>query len=272
VTAFSASRHKKHSVAAAVHGLIVTSDTQNDTPTEENPSSPKKRRLPRALRWLVRSLLVMVITTGLFFGAAEIGTRIAVNGGADPDAGDIDVYLVSNGVHVDIWVPAQRPERDWVAWLPNDVPLQPGGYVAFGWGDREFFLEVPTWDDLTLAIALRGALLPTPSAMHVLAFYGPPRIDDSVHRLSITAQQYTDLIAFIDSGFGLDADGRPVLLDHPGYKWNDRFFDVSAHYHLFSTCNVWTNSAVKAMGQKAALWAPFERSARYHLPKNRGSR
>ncbi len=264
-------------MAAAVHspgayGIHVTTPTLNEIPTEENAPSPKKRRLPRALRWLIRGFLLMVLATVLYFGAAELGTRIAINGSADPDAGGIDVYLVSNGVHVDIWVPAQRPERDWVAWLPNEVPLRPSGYVAFGWGDREFFLNVPTWDDLTLGTALRGAFLPTPSAMHVLAFSGPPRIGDNVHRLSITAKRYSDLVAFIDSGFQLEDDGRPVLLDHPGYNWNDRFFDGSAHYHLFSTCNVWTNSAVKAMGQKAALWAPFERSARYHLPRNRGSR
>jgi uncharacterized protein (TIGR02117 family) len=250
----------------------VTSTAPNETPPEESLPSLKKRRLPRAVRWLIRGLLVLVLTTVSFFVASEIGTRVAVNGSADPDAGDIHVYLVSNGVHVDVWVPAQRQERDWVSWLPTEVPLRSHGYVAFGWGDREFFLEVPTWDDLTVAVALRGALLPTRSAMHVLAFSGPPRVGDRVHRLSITAQQYADLVAFIDSGFRLDADGRPVLLDHPGYQSNDRFFDGSSRYHLLNTCNVWTNSAVKAMGQKAALWAPFERSARFHLPRNRGSR
>ena len=215
--------------------MFVTTPTLIETPTEENAPSLKKRRLPRALRWLIRGLLVTALAIVLYFVAAEIGTRIAVNGSADPDAGDIDVYLKSNGVHVDIWLLAQRPERDWVAWFPTDVPLRSHGYVAFGWGDREFFLNVPTWDDLTLGVALRGALLPTPSAMHVKAFSGPPLIGDSVHRLSITAQQYTDLVAFIDKGFQLDADGRPVLLDHPGYKWHDRFFEGSTHYHLFST-------------------------------------
>lgn len=239
---------------------------------ETDAPSPQKRRLPRPLRWLLRGVLSAVALVALYFATAEIGTRIAVNGDADPDAGDIDVYLVSNGVHVDIWVPSRRPERDWTAWLPAAVPARSWGYVAFGWGDREFFLSVPTWDDLTLGVAVRGALLPTPAAMHVLAFDGPPNVDDAVHRLSITSRQYTDLVAFIDSGFRLDADGRPVLLDHPGYKRHDRFFDGSSHYHVFSTCNVWTNSAVKSMGQKAALWAPFERSARFHLPRNRGGR
>ena len=220
----------------------------------------------------MRGLLAAFASVALYLAAAEIGTRIAVHGSADPTAGEIDVYLVSNGVHVDIRVPGVRPERDWVAWLPPEVPLRAWGHVAFGWGDREFFLEVPTWDDLTAGVALRGALLPTPSAMHVTAMAGRPREGDQVHRLSLTTQQYADLVRYLDRGFALDSDGHPVLFDHPGYQENDRFFAGQGRYHIFRTCNVWTNNAVKAMGQKAALWAPFERSARFHLPRNRGAK
>ena len=106
--------------------------------------------------------------------------------------------------------------------------------------------------------------------MHVKALGGRPRAGDNVHRLRITRAEYASLVEFIDSGFALDEAGRPVLLEHPGYHDYDRFFAGRGRYHLFRTCNVWTNDAVKAMGQKAALWAPFERSARHHLPRNRG--
>ncbi|MEM1448257.1 MAG: TIGR02117 family protein [Planctomycetota bacterium] len=209
---------------------------------------------------------------GLYFGAAEVGTRIAIEAEADPAPGEVDVYLVSNGVHVDVWVPAVRAERDWTKWLPREVPLRRSGYVAFGWGDRRFFLEVPTWDDLTADVAIQGALWPTPSAVHVTAYPGPPGADDRVHRLRITRAQYASLVDHVDRAFELDDGGRPELLDHPGYHHSDRFFAGRGSYHLFRTCNVWTNEAVKVMGQKAALWAPFERGARFHLPRNRGER
>ncbi|MEM6671264.1 MAG: DUF2459 domain-containing protein [Planctomycetota bacterium] len=227
-------------------------------------------RLPRPLRWLAYVVAAIALFGLLYQASAEIGERIPVNADAEPLAGDIDVYLVTNGVHVDIWVGAARPERDWVAWLPDEVPARSFGYVAFGWGDEAFYLEVPTWDDLTVGVALRGALLPTRSAMHVKAFVGPPRRGDSVHLVRLTSEEYGALVEYIDAGFALDEAGRPVLLDHPGYKDYDRFFRGSGHYHLFGTCNTWTNGAVKAMGRRAALWTPYERGVRRHLPKNGG--
>ena len=228
------------------------------------------RGVPRPLRWIARGCLSLLLAGLLYLGAAEVGMRLCVHAEADPEAGEIDVYLVSNGAHVDLWVPTTRPERDWRTWLPPELPLAPRGYVAFGWGDAEFFRRVPTWGDLTPGIALRGALWPTPAAMHVRWFWSPPYVGDHVHRLRIGSERYVDLVRFIESGFALDAAGRPALLDVAGNADNDRFFAGAGRYHLFATCNVWTNEAVKAMGQKAALWAPLERGVRFHLPRNRG--
>lgn len=233
--------------------------------------APPKRSLPRrVLRLVLRGVLVGALAVGLYFAAAEVGMRLSTNGDADPLAGTVDVYLVSNGVHIDVWVPAFHPERDWTEWFPPELNVALTGYVAFGWGNREFFLEVPTWDDLTPGLALRAVFSPSPSAMHVSAFYGAPYEDDDVHLLRLTPERYADLVAFLDRGFELDDRGRPILIDHAGYGQNDRFFVGHGAYHLFRTCNVWTNDAVKAMGKQAAWWAPFERNARYHLPRNRG--
>lgn len=234
------------------------------------PARPRRRFLWRALRFALRAVLVCVLAVGLYFGAAEVGMRLSVNDETDPLAGTVDVYLVSNGVHVDVWVPAQHAARDWTTWFPPELPVATSRYVAFGWGNREFFLEVPTWDDLTVGIALRAAFSPSASAMHVSAFYGAPYENDQVHLLRLTPERYADLVVFLESGFVLDDRGRPVLIDHPGYAQNDRFFAGRGSYHLFRTCNVWTNEAVKVMGKQAAWWAPFERNARYHLPRNRG--
>jgi len=205
-----------------------------------------------------------------FFLAAELATRIGVHRGVDPLAGEIDIFLVSNGVHVDVWVPAHHDVRDWTTWLPTEVPLEGYGYVAFGWGERHFYMDVPTWDDLTLAIAARAVLIPSGTAMHVTAYSGRPIEHDQVHLLRVDRAHYEALVGFIDSGFALDGDGRPVLVDHPGYENNDRFFEGRGAYHAFRTCNTWTNNAVRAMGKPASRWAPLEHHVRFHLPRNRG--
>lgn len=262
---------------------MLESSSQSASSPTPGQDSRLRRRARRVLRWTLRSVLVCAALVGAYFGAAELGMRIGVQGDAPAaggaaslasplvaERGTVDVYFVTNGVHVDVWVPARHAARDWSTWLPSDVPVDPYGYVAFGWGDRGFFLDVPTWDDLTVGVALRALIPPSPTAMHVSAFVGPPRPHDDVHGLRVSADQYTTLARFIEQSFALDAAGGPRLIDHPGYQPYDRFFEGRGSYHLFRTCNVWTNDAVKAAGHEAALWAPFERGVRHHLPKNRG--
>jgi len=36
---------------------------------------------------------------------------------------------------------------------------------------------------------------------------------------------------------------------------------------LFHTCNTWANNALKACGQKASLWTPFDTGIFYHYQK-----
>lgn len=224
--------------------------------------------------WLGRAFLVLFATVGAYFAATEVLMRLPVHASADPFDGTIDVYLVSNKVHVDILVPTRRPEFDWDQWLPAEANLAGSSMLAFGWGERSFYLEVPGWDDLTVGVALSAILLPTSTAMHVSAWPARPREHDRVHRLRLTPKAYASLVSYIQSGFTLDESQRPQLLDHPGYTdpgdLPNRFFAGRGTYSLFRTCNTWTNGAVQAMGKTAARWTPFERGVRYHLPKNRG--
>jgi uncharacterized protein (TIGR02117 family) len=242
-----------------------------EPPSESlDPAPPAPGLGRRALRASVRALALALAFVGLYLAAAEAAMRIPVHASADPDGGEVDVYLVTNGVHVSVWLPTTRPERDWSRWLPPEVPARPGGYVAFGWGDHDFYLEVPTWDDLTAGVALRGAFWPTRSAMRATAYTGPPIAGEHVHRVSLNPERYRSLVEFVERGFERNGSGEPILLAAPGYGATDRFFEGRGRYHLFQTCNTWANGAVKAMGQRAALWTPFERGARHHLPRNQG--
>lgn len=224
--------------------------------------------------WLRRTFLAALLFVGTYLALSELLMRLPVHAGADPLEGTIDVYLVSNGVHVDVLVPASRPEQDWRAWLPEEAGLPWSPLLAFGWGERNFYLNVPEWGDLTPGVALRAVFLPSRTAMHVSAWSGRPSEHDQVHLLRLTPEAYADLVAYIRSGFELDDSNRPILLDHPGYRGaNDppnRFFAGRGSYSMLRTCNTWSNGAVRAMGKTAARWTPFERGARYHLPRNRG--
>ncbi len=215
--------------------------------------------------------MLLLGAAAIYVGTAEALMHVFVADGSDPDTGDLDVYLVSNGVHVDVWVPASHPARDWSTWLPKAIPVNRRGYVSLGWGDEGFYTQVPTWGDLTVGVAARAVLWPSSTVVRASARYGKPDEGDSVHRIRITNKDYARLVEFIERSLDLSEGGQPVLLDHPGYGANDRFLRGSGSYSLFRTCNVWTGEALRAMGARAPRWTPLERNVRYLLPKNRGA-
>ena len=240
-----------------------------------NTEAPPRRttRLRKLLRRSGQAGALAVGSAVLYVAAAEALSRWTVHADADPLAGQIDLYFVSNGVHIDVWVPTVHATQDWRTFLPAELHGNDGpsvaGYTAFGWGDRGFYTEVPTWDDLTLGVALRAVFWPSATAMHVTPYGGPPYRDASgVHHLRADADAYARLVAFIESGFRRDSEGRPVPIDHPGYGQGDRFFEGTGSYHMFRTCNVWTNRALQVLGQRAGVWTPFERHVRRHLPRS----
>ena len=56
------------------------------------------------------------------------------------------VYLHTNGVHLDIVIPIENmnnPLKKDLQFLPEDR------YFSFGWGDKDFYLNTPQWKDLT---------------------------------------------------------------------------------------------------------------------------
>lgn len=228
---------------------------------------PTARRPSALRRWLRRALLAFGALVGLvllYFLAALVGALIAVDGEAVQDPDGVRVYVTSNGVHADVWVPVRVGDRDWSDWLPLDeLGGGGGGYLGFGWGERSFYLETPTWDDLTAGNALRALLWPTSTLMHVTYLWSAPR---DAHELRLSAASHARLVEYLRSGFAVDEGGRPRLVEHPGYHGNDRFFEGRGRYHLLRTCNHWTNGALKAAGVRTALWAPFEASVTHHLP------
>ena len=72
----------------------------------------------------------------------------------------IVIYLLTNGVHLDIVVPKVSNYKDW----REDLEINPFidtqvNLVAFGWGDRDFYLNTPEWSDLTFSTAFNALFL-----------------------------------------------------------------------------------------------------------------
>jgi uncharacterized protein (TIGR02117 family) len=214
----------------------------------------------RIVRFAGRSLLVLVALIGLYLLAAWLLAKVPVNAGAAQPKDGIPIYLLSNGVHTDLVLPLVSTEHDWRDLVDPTHAARPDSlarWVAFGWGDKGFYLNTPTWADLTASTALKAAFGLGGTAMH-LTYHRSLAEGLLCHRILLSPEGYAKLVAYISSGFARDAAGGAIRITGAHYTTSDVFYEAVGRYHLFHTCNGWTNNGLKACGAKACLWTPFQ--------------
>ncbi len=215
--------------------------------------------LTTALKILLRVIVGFFIFVAIYFLGVLMLSNVSVP--KEPGASnDVTIYLVTDGIHTDIILPVKNRTYDWSRrvkyqyTLARDTTLQ---YLAFGWGDKAFYLQTPGWADLDYGVAIKAALGLTPSAIHTV-FCNKPAPDKNCKMIYLSASQYSRLTSYLLKSFGTNNDGNliPIKTD-ANYNVHDTFYEANGHYSIFFTCNTWVNNALKSCGQKACLWTPF---------------
>jgi uncharacterized protein (TIGR02117 family) len=226
--------------------------------------------MPRWLKWIV---LVLPAAPAAYLLLALALGLLSVNSSFRPTApasGGVDIYLRTNGVHAELALPALAP-HDWRAEFPpgqvvdaERLAARPAlEWIAFGWGDRDFYLRTRTWRDLrpgTAAVALLGL---GRSAMHVEYLARPQ--DYRGQRIGLSVAQYRALVEALRAGFARNVHGRPLRIDDPGYFDTDAFYEGTGRYTIWLTCNEWIRRALAHAGVRTAVWAPFDEALFWHL-------
>jgi uncharacterized protein (TIGR02117 family) len=242
-------------------------------PTAAATAPPKRRSWRRRLlRWLLFALLALVAFVLLYAGAVWLLGSITVHDDYRPADEGVPVMIVSNGIHTDFYLPARHPKKDWTKFAPLEdmtVGNASAPHVLIGWGDRGFFLDTPTWDDLSIGTTAAAVLLPTPSVMHIYYHWYLPVPDERCRRLYLRDDEYERFCAYVERGFARDADGDPILIAGRSYTPGDVFYEGVGSYHLFHTCNNWASGALRAAGVRQPLWSPLDGAIFEHLPAAR---
>lgn len=161
------------------------------------------------------------------------------------------IYLNTNGVHLSIILPVDAISKD----LQSGIPIPYGQkYARFGWGDEEFYMNVPTWDDFKLKYALGALFLDKPTLMEV-SYYR--MIQEKWIEIDVTEEQLQKLNEYIAASFKLDEQQNKRLIKQDLYP--DLFlYKANGSYSPVKTCNTWANSAFKQSGLKASWWTLFD--------------
>jgi len=207
-------------------------------------------------QYFLKSVLYIIGLIVLYALGVFLLPFIPVNTQED-DADEISIYILTNGVHTDIVCPLRHEEMDWSTILPLTDTREPAmdmNYVSFGWGDKGFYLNTPTWSELKLSTALKAAFWLSESAMHV-TYYRSMSEDEHCRKIFVSRAQYKHLVNYILNTFDRANDQVIHIPTDMVYGDNDAFYEAKGSYNLFYTCNTWANAALKAAGQKAALWS-----------------
>lgn len=141
--------------------------------------------------------------------------------------GSKEIYLHDNGVHVDII-----------------IPCKDGSFAAYGWGSKIFFMEVPSWDNLTYSVGFQALFTKPASCMRVVK-YNTRNPEWKVVKLS--EKQLLKVKSEIDMKFTYDDIGNRIHI-------KDGFYEAEGNYFALNTCNTWANRVLKSAGLKARLY------------------
>lgn len=223
------------------------------------------RSLPGLARALAALLALLLALPLLYLLAACALMLWPAPGDPAPGAPEVEAYVTSNGVHTDLVLPLQAGEVD---WRPVFAPAharrarEDADFVAIGWGDREFYLNTPTWAELTPGRALGALLGRNPAALQVRWLRREELPPQHTWRLPLSAAQYRRLARHVHAALP-GGQARPIAGAHPGM--HGAFYAAAGRYHLLYTCNNWSAEGLRAAGLPVSRWAPLAFNVTWHL-------
>tara|TARA_R110002050_G_scaffold273113_1_gene417027 strand:+ start:17649 stop:18296 length:648 start_codon:yes stop_codon:yes gene_type:complete len=161
------------------------------------------------------------------------------------------IFLNTNGVHLDVVLPVQHVNED----LLKGLNINDNRYVSFGWGEENFYLNTPSWGDLTFKNAFKAMFLKSNTLIHLTKYNTK---SDNWVEVKLSDNQLKRLNQYILKSFVLNEDDSKTILKGKGYAANDDFYKANGSYSCFNTCNSWVNSAFKISGLKSCYWTPFD--------------
>jgi uncharacterized protein (TIGR02117 family) len=222
----------------------------------------------RALRIGFRSLLAILAIPILYLTGALLLSVIPANAGWHEAKEGVRIYVRTNGIHTWIMVPTVSVDMDWRPLAPGSDLKDPrwgnGNYIAFGYGNREVYLNTPTWADLRPGDAFAAAFGTGSSLIHA-DHNNDPQPGPAQRPITLSREEYRRLVAYIRASFRTDAQGRTLPIPGRGYGQTDAFYEASGTYTALHNCNEWVGGALRAAGVRTGLWTPLSDSVMWRL-------
>ena len=161
------------------------------------------------------------------------------------------IYILYSPMHTDIVINIENSKIDWNRLLPEVIQGRERGYLGFGWGDKETYLNTPTWDDLKISTALKALFFNTPSLLHV-GYYRDIHNYQELKEVNLTQKQFKTL----EQGLKREFYKKPHY-EAKGFGKDDAFYTSKRVYNVLDTCNTWSGDRLREANISMSYWTPF---------------
>ena len=223
------------------------------------------KKIFRSILYFLGFLVIFIIG---YLGTEYVFAKWTVNKDS-PIKKDILIYVQSNGVHTDIFLPVKTEIIDWSTIFPyknNKSQSTDYKFVGIGWGDKGFYLDTPEWKDLKASTAFEAATGLGESALHVTYLKNVSE-DELTKPIWISFEQYNAIIKTIKNTIEWKNNEVIYISTDAQYGLTDAFYEAEGSYSIFHTCNTWTNNVLKNANLKASKWLAFDKGILYQNSK-----
>ncbi len=206
----------------------------------------------RVLKLTLKSFLLLLGIILCYLIIALVFSKITISKRNTDAPLFTSIFLKTNGVHLDLALPKDKMNDE---LLKGILEVEKTNYIAFGWGDENFYINTPTWADLTFSNAFSALFLNNSSLIHITKYYQPRK---KWIEIPVSKEEFQKLENYLLSHFIIDKNGQKILLEDKSYTSNDDFYKAKGSYSCFKTCNTWINTGFKTAGLKSSYWTPFD--------------
>lgn len=178
---------------------------------------------------------------------------------ASPKAADcrFRVYVSGGIMHTNFFVPVRNDAFDWSQHLDLSTigKLTPDDYryLQFGWGDRIFYVETPSWDQVSISSAVRSLVLQNPAALFVKGHTAVPQYpNETLKCIRLSEGNYLKLMRFIADSFQTN-QGKALRIG-TGQDGTSSFYAANGRYSSLKTCNSWIADGLRTADVNTPLW------------------
>lgn len=233
------------------------------------PQRGLKPWFSRSLRALGMALGGLAVLVATFLLSAWIGSSIPRNGDwQEPETG-IRIMIETNGLHTGIVMPVVSEVKDWRSTFPSaSMPRYDGWmptHIAVGWGEKDIFLNTPTWADLDPGVAT-NILFGGGEGLLRVSHYVEPRAGEDFRWITLRSEEYARLVAQVEDALPPLPEGQARKL-YTSYERNAVHFDATGRYTLTNTCNQWVSDTLAYAGIRIGRWTPLSGGVMKWIPK-----